>query len=126
MNENEEIISLLRSINQHLEGLDEAMQDMKEQIDYLSDVVYQKDTNEKFESEYRASHPEEFEEKPDPGIQAILKKLNVINQNIVTGDSNQRIRHENADNALDAIRDELQDYYRGIVRTIEALRERMF
>ncbi len=29
MDENEEIISLLRSINQHLEGLDEAMQDMK-------------------------------------------------------------------------------------------------
>ena len=81
---------------------------------------------EKFEDEYRASHPEEFEEKPDPGIQAILKKLNVISQNIVTGDSNQKIRHENADNALDAIRDELQDYYRGIVRTIEALRERMF
>ncbi len=46
MNENEEIVTLLKSINQHLEGLDEAMLDMKKQINYISDVVYKKQLEE--------------------------------------------------------------------------------
>ncbi len=126
MNENEEIISLLKSINKHLEELDESMLHMKSDINYISTIIEQKEEDAENQAIYEAAYPELYEDKKPENIEAILSTVKRLNENIVIGTNNQIRQQEKLRDILDEMKDDINDYYLGLKRTIEALRERMF
>lgn len=110
MNENQEIIELLKSINKHLEELDEAILEMKTRVDRIDDRIIQEKEDEILYAELKASNPEEFAEEPDPQLEEIGKALVKINKNLCVCDDNQRIRHDTLIQNLNGQRDEELSY----------------
>ena len=73
MNENEEIIALLKSINKHLQELDASMLVMKKRIDHIDDRIIQEDMDN--EAAALMQLEEGYEKPVDPQFEVIFKKV---------------------------------------------------
>lgn len=111
MNENEQIIELLKSINSHLKALDESMLAMKKRIDHIDDRIIQEDDNNAAMAIMQAESEEKPELPYDEQFDRICKMLVNINRNVVTGDNNGRVREENIRTCLNYLRDEEEAYF---------------
>ena len=88
---------MLKSINNHLNTLDETILKLDQKIQHMDQYLYQKETNDEYEAWDRIDHPEKYEKQPDPQLETINKNLVIINRNII--------------NKLEQISDEEYKYY---------------
>ena len=112
MSENQEIIELLKSINNHLQELDEEMIAMGKRIEHMDNHLRQKEQEEEDAALYYESHPEEKVNEYDPQFAKIINGLSTINQNICTINSNGTIRNNKILDSLEEFKDEELSYFK--------------